>query len=50
MGKPIVGDVVALPFRRTDLQSRKRRPALVVADLAGDDLVLLPDNDPIPSR
>ena len=40
MGKPVVGDVVVLPFPQTNLQSGKRRPALVVADLAGDDLVL----------
>ena len=40
MGKPLVGDVVVLPFPQTDLRVGKRRPALVVADLAGDDLVL----------
>jgi mRNA interferase MazF len=40
MGKPVVGDVVVLPFPRTDLQAGKRRPALVVADLPGDDLIL----------
>ena len=40
MGKPVVGEVVVLPFPQTNLQSGKRRPALVVADLAGDDLVL----------
>ena len=40
MGKPVVGDVVVLPFPQTDLQTGKRRPALVVADLAGDDLIL----------
>ncbi len=40
MGKPLVGDVVVLPFPQTNLQSGKRRPALVVADLAGDDLIL----------
>jgi mRNA interferase MazF len=34
MGKPV------LPFPQTNLQSGKRRPALVVADLTGDDLVL----------
>jgi mRNA interferase MazF len=38
MGKPVVGDVV-LPFPQTDLQAGKRRPALVVADLTGDDLI-----------
>lgn len=40
MGKPVSGDVVVLPFPQTDLQAGKRRPALVVADLAGDDLIL----------
>ena len=40
MGKPIVGEVVVLPFPQTNLQSGKRRPALVVADLPGDDLIL----------
>ena len=40
MGKPVIGEVVVLPFPQTNLQSGKRRPALVVADLAGDDLVL----------
>ncbi len=40
MGKPIIGEVVVLPFPQTDLQAGKRRPALVVADLAGDDLIL----------
>ena len=40
MGKPVTGEVVVLPFPQTDLQSGKRRPALVVADLPGDDLIL----------
>jgi len=40
MGKPVVGDIVVLPFPQTDLQPGKRRPALVVADLAGSDLIL----------
>jgi len=40
MGKPLVGEVVVLPFPQTNLQSGKRRPALVVANLPGDDLVL----------
>lgn len=40
MGKPVVGEVVVLPFPQTNLQSGKRRPALVVADLPGDDLIL----------
>jgi mRNA interferase MazF len=40
VGKPVIGEVVVLPFPQTDLQAGKRRPALVVADLAGDDLIL----------
>lgn len=40
MGKPVVGEVVVLPFPQTNLQAGKRRPALVVADLKGDDLIL----------
>jgi PemK-like, MazF-like toxin of type II toxin-antitoxin system len=40
MGKPVIGDVVVIPFPQTDLQVGKRRPALVVADLRGDDLIL----------
>lgn len=42
MGKPLIGDVVVLPFPQTNLQAGKRRPALVVADLAGDNLILCP--------
>ncbi len=40
MGKPVVGEVVVLPFPQTNLQTGKRRPALVVADLRGNDLIL----------
>jgi len=40
VGKPVVGVIVVLPFPQTNLQAGKRRPALVVADLAGDDLIL----------
>ena len=40
MGKPVVGEVVVVPFPQTNLQSGKRRPALVVADLPGDDVIL----------
>jgi mRNA interferase MazF len=40
MGKPVAGEVVVLPFPQTNLQAGKRRPALVVADLKGDDLIL----------
>lgn len=40
MGKPVVGEVVVIPFPQTDLSRGKRRPALVLADLPGDDLIL----------
>jgi len=40
MGKPLIGEIVVLPFPQTNLQAGKRRPALVVADLSGDDLIL----------
>jgi mRNA interferase MazF len=40
MAKPIAGDVVVLPFPQTDLKLGKRRPALVVVDLQGADLIL----------
>ena len=42
MGKPLTGDVVVLPFPQTDLQAGKRRPAIVVASLPGDDVILCP--------
>lgn len=40
MGKPIAGEVVVVPFPQTDLQVGKPRPALVLVDLPGDDLIL----------
>jgi mRNA interferase MazF len=40
MGKPVAGEVVVLLFPQTNLQAGKRRPAFVVADLGGDDLIL----------
>ena len=40
MGKPVVGEVVVIPFPQTDLARGKRRPALVLANLPGDDLIL----------
>lgn len=40
MAKPVKGDVVVVPFPFSDLSQAKRRPALVVADLDGDDLIL----------
>ena len=40
MVKPLIGEIVVLPFPHTDLKVGKRRPAIVVADLKGDDLIL----------
>lgn len=34
------GDVVVLPFPFSDLSTSKKRPALVTANLKGDDLIL----------
>ena len=34
------GDVVVLPFPFSDLSKSKKRPALVVSNLIGDDLIL----------
>ena len=40
MGRFIKGDVVVVPFQFSDLSQSKKRPALVIADLDGDDLIL----------
>ncbi|MBI3208552.1 MAG: type II toxin-antitoxin system PemK/MazF family toxin [Candidatus Solibacter usitatus] len=40
MGRFISGDVVVLDFPFSDLSRTKRRPALVIASLKGDDLIL----------
>ncbi len=40
MGKPVAGEVVVIPFPQTDLTVGKRRPALVLVDPPGDDLIL----------
>src|SRR6266705_1093005 len=40
MGKTLAGEVVVLPFPQTNLQAGKRRPALVVAEVTGDDDIL----------
>ena len=40
MGKFVKGDVVVINFPFSDLTGAKRRPALVVADLDGDDIIL----------
>jgi mRNA interferase MazF len=40
MGQFVKGDIVVLPFPFSDLSGSKRRPALILADLPGDDLIL----------
>lgn len=40
MAQFIKGDVVVLPFPFSDLTGSKKRPALVLADLQGDDIIL----------
>jgi mRNA interferase MazF len=41
MGRFIKGDVVVVPFPFSDLSNSKKRPALVVADIEGNDLILV---------
>ena len=40
MGRFVKGDIVIIPFPFSDLSATKKRPALVVASLAGDDVIL----------
>ena len=40
MAKFVKGDVVVVPFPFSDLTQAKRRPALVVSALEGDDFIL----------
>ena len=40
MVKPVAGEVVVIPFPRIDVTGGKRRPALLLADLPGADLIL----------
>jgi len=40
MAKFVKGDVVVIPFPFSDLSQSKRRPALVLSVLQGDDLIL----------
>ncbi|MBD2413736.1 growth inhibitor PemK [Nostoc calcicola FACHB-389] len=40
MAEFVKGDVVIVPFPFSDLTGTKRRPALVIATLQGDDLIL----------
>ena len=40
MGRFVKGDVVVVPFPFSNLTMSKRRPALVITELTGDDLIL----------
>ena len=40
MARFVKGDIVVVPFPFSDLTSAKRRPALVIAELEGDDFIL----------
>jgi len=39
MERFVKGDVVVIPFPFSDLTGAKRRPALVIANLKGNDLI-----------
>jgi len=40
VGQFVKGDVVVIPFPFTDLSGNKKRPAFVVADLPGRDIIV----------
>jgi len=40
MERFVKGDIVVLPFPYSDLSASKKRPALVLADLEGEDIIL----------
>lgn len=39
MEKFVKGDVVVIPFPFSDLSASKKRPALVVSNITGDDII-----------
>ncbi len=40
MERFVKGDIVVIPFPFSDLSGSKKRPALVLSDLEGDDILL----------
>ena len=40
MARFIIGDIVVVPFPFSNLSNSKRRPALVLSNLNGDDVIL----------
>lgn len=40
MERFVKGDIVVIPFPFSDLSGTKKRPALVITDLHGDDIIL----------
>src|SRR3989338_622266 len=40
MERFVAGDIIVVPFPFTDLSSTRKRPALVLSNLEGDDLVI----------
>lgn len=41
MERFVKGDVVVLPFPFTDLSTAKRRPAVILSELKGEDFIML---------
>jgi mRNA interferase MazF len=41
MEKPIRGDIVVVPFPFSNLKESKKRPALILSSLDGEDVVIL---------